>query len=295
MSLLKTKIFKVALGLFSFVLAAESRSDIYLTYDSASALQKQFADDVEIKSSIEKLSAKCNTQGNLVIALGESSSLSSYDKCPEASHLATFLAKESYQSLKSRQSQLEQGSGAFGAVVIDQPLDIATEKSLALVGDGARGKLLVLVSRNRKQQVLNEISETYHSKLKIVEIREGQDIRRVAKHHLKKASGILAYPDRKVWGPVNARLLLYLAYENQIPVVGYSSGFTRAGSVLSVYSEQEHIVETTVDSVVNWVEGESQWQDMRHPKEYTVDVNESVFRALGMPASVLPKINGGSR
>ena len=101
---------------------------------------------------------------------------------------------------------------------------------------------------------------------------------------------LLATPDAAVWQPSSAKWLLYLAYQQGKPVVGFSEALTRAGTIASVYSEPEQIGRQIAEAIKAFSEGRVDWQKNTGPKYYQHSVNESIANSLGISDAILNAI-----
>jgi len=89
----------------------------------------------------------------------------------------------------------------------------------------------------------------------------------------------MALYDPAVLNRHNAKLLLYMAYKMNKPVIGYSKGFTRAGAVASIYSTPSQIGKQAgvwlSQTILN---GSS--EAVGYANEFSVSINKKVQRVL---------------
>jgi len=80
----------------------------------------------------------------------------------------------------------------------------------------------------------------------------------------------------------NAKWLLYMAYQRNIPVIGYSEAFVRAGAVAAVFSTSEDFGKEAAE-VVNQLFRSQRYPLVppKHPQYFTVRVNQRVAKSLG--------------
>jgi ABC-type uncharacterized transport system substrate-binding protein len=97
---------------------------------------------------------------------------------------------------------------------------------------------------------------------------------------------VLAPYDPLVFGTATAKWLLYMAYQRGLPVIGFSRSYVRAGALAAVYSTPEQIGRQAAEIVQHWLlDGDRALPAAAYPAYYSVDVNTSVARTLGIDAT----------
>lgn len=76
-----------------------------------------------------------------------------------------------------------------------------------------------------------------------------------------------------------AKWLLYMSYKNNIPVIGYSPSFTKAGAVTAIFSTPEQIGKQSAEWLVAMTL-KKPVQTLQYPKYFMVDINKQVLRIL---------------
>jgi len=80
----------------------------------------------------------------------------------------------------------------------------------------------------------------------------------------------------------NAKWLLYMAYQRNIPVIGYSEAFVRSGAVAAVFSSPANFGKEAAELVSHFFS--SQRHPLippKHPRYFNVRVNQRVAKSLG--------------
>jgi ABC-type uncharacterized transport system substrate-binding protein len=80
----------------------------------------------------------------------------------------------------------------------------------------------------------------------------------------------------------NAKWLLYVAYQKQVPVIGFSKTYVKAGAAAAVYSEPEQIARQSAELARDW--GSSSGRCLpspSHAKYFNVTINHAVSQSLG--------------
>lgn len=98
---------------------------------------------------------------------------------------------------------------------------------------------------------------------------------------LADAEVLLALPDPTVFNSQTAANILMAAYRRQVPLVGFSPAYVKAGALLALYSTPTQVGARGGEVLRQAMAGKSlpppQW-----PREFTVGVNQDVARSLGL-------------
>jgi ABC-type uncharacterized transport system substrate-binding protein len=91
----------------------------------------------------------------------------------------------------------------------------------------------------------------------------------------------LARYDSSALNPTTAKWLLYMAYKNKTPVVGFSQAYVDAGAIAAVYSTPEQIARQTVESAKVFLEGDGEIvHTAAYPEYFSIALNRSVARTI---------------
>ncbi len=100
---------------------------------------------------------------------------------------------------------------------------------------------------------------------------------------------ILAIPDAEALTPNVAKWLLYMAYQKQIPVIGFSRAFVDAGALGAVYTSPEQIGRQAAEIVLRAALAAGKEKGAaavwplpppQYPEYFTIAINDSVARSL---------------
>lgn len=98
---------------------------------------------------------------------------------------------------------------------------------------------------------------------------------------------ILAIPDAEALTPNVAKWLLYMAYQKQIPVIGFSRTFVDAGALAAVYTNPEQIGRQAAEIVLRAALAAGKrdtagWPlpPPQYPEYFEIAINDSVARSL---------------
>ncbi len=212
---------------------------------------------------------------------------------PNTPRLHTFITQSNYR--KNQQRTLsDYPPVARGVIFLDQPLQRQIDLAQSLDVDARVGILLSTSAKGWMNEWLLEQS-SLSDKLIVEYAQDEDDVVAKAKKLLAKADILLAVPDDVIWKPTSARWLLFLAYQQRKPVVGFSAALTRAGAVASVYSESEQIGLQTKEVIYQWLKGVADWRQAASPKYFRYAFNETIANSLKIDTSVLQMLKTKDR
>jgi len=172
-----------------------------------------------------------------------------------------------------------QRAGSLSAVFLDQPptrqLDLirlalpAVRNVGMLVGAESKGHLPAMEKAARERGV------------QLVAVPVAQDgLFAALQSLLPGVEVLLALPDPAVFNSQTAANILTAAYRQQVPLIGFSPAYVRAGALLALYSTPAQVGarggELLRQAFSGRVLSSPQW-----PREFTVSVNQDVARSLG--------------
>jgi hypothetical protein len=169
------------------------------------------------------------------------------------------------------------------AIFIDQPW--ARQLSLiqlTLPGVEHIGLLLGDTSQHLLPQLEQAIqARRWHAQIGLVTEASGYfgPLRRV----LEQSEVLLAVPDQAVFNRQNLQGILLTSYRREVPMIGFSPGYVRAGALAAVYSTPEQIAHQAAQWIAALLADRSRRLPApTHPAEYSVAVNHQVARSLGL-------------
>ena len=106
----------------------------------------------------------------------------------------------------------------------------------------------------------------------------------VLKSVLSDADVFLAVPDPLIINASTAQNVLITAFKSQVPVIGYSANYVKAGALAAVYSTP-HQIGLEAGQVINAHQRTNSLPSPKIPRYFSVGVNAAVLRSLGLPAT----------
>ncbi|MCP5277330.1 MAG: hypothetical protein H6935_03100 [Thiobacillus sp.] len=171
--------------------------------------------------------------------------------------------------------------GRLSFVYIDQPL----ERSLSLLETlmPQRRRLGVIVSRENEGSLGTLKSEALRRELALsaTTVDEAGEVGPALRRALANIDALLLLPDAVVLNPANIQSLLLASYRLRVPVLGFSPGLVKSGTVAAVFSTPEQIGRQGNSMARRWL-GERQLPGPQHASEFSLGINHYVARSLGL-------------
>lgn len=195
--------------------------------------------------------------------------------------LYSFFSEYQFNS----QSSLPKNSH-WHAILLEDSIETSIKIADKLLVNKYNDKILIAVSESN-QYILNKINQSIkditieNGVIDLIIISENDSPAKTIDQHLKYAGAIIAVRDSFVWSAKNARWILHQTYNYQVPVVGYSESFLKAGALTSIFSTKEDVIESTVKLIEKWTKtGEVGKKAISFPKKQ-IDFNDNIGEALG--------------
>ncbi len=194
--------------------------------------------------------------------------------------LCLLIPKQSYERLVSMR---EGGRDRrVSAIFIDQPLSRQLDLlRLALPELHRVGVLLGPSSRSFKDELRDKAKER-GLKLHMAEVTESSGVYAALQGIMPESDLLLALPDPVAVNAGTIYGLLLTSYRAQIPVAGFSEGLVKAGALMSLFSTARQQGKQGAEVATRVLAGETALPAAQYPKYFTVRINTSVARSLGL-------------
>lgn len=174
-------------------------------------------------------------------------------------------------------------SDRWSAIILDQPAERwANLIQLAFAGRMATAGLLLGAFNTKSMPLLQR--KFQERQLTLVEERvvATDEVVPALDRLLPRVSVLLALPDPMVHNRATVQALLLTTYRAGVPVVAYSESYLQAGAVIALYSTASQISAQVVETLLQLREGRPA-AAIQAPRYFTVGVNATVARSLGLP------------
>lgn len=216
----------------------------------------------------------------LVVTLGLEAAQVLAQANGKAPLLCALLPRSSFARLLRSIGQ--RASGQFTALYLDQPL----ERQLALIRLALpRAKRLgVLLGPESASMlpVLRSRASATGFRLVEAQVDPAQGIFVALKPVLEDSDVLLALPDPAVFGSSSIQNILLSTFRAQVPMVGFSPAYVRAGALLSLHTTPTQVGVQAAALVLQALGGQSLPASPVEPTDFEVEVNLPVAHALGL-------------
>lgn len=165
-------------------------------------------------------------------------------------------------------------------VSLNQPSQRLIEFTDPIVGTDYKKNILIAVSEQNTALIteLENIAPLNYGQLKVIIVPKATLAAKVLEPHLFDAAALIAVQDPVIWTGKNAKWLLQQAFNYQVPVIGYSQSFLKAGALASVYSSLDDVASTTAEAINDWLMAKPLSGFAITYPDATITINPSIAR-----------------
>jgi len=172
-------------------------------------------------------------------------------------------------------------SPSFSTIYLDQPIG----RQANLIAAILPGKRNVGILYSTPPKELSQIRETFKAHgLKIQEQEVGPELTlpdALQEILLGRSEMLLALPDAAVYNDSTIRNILLATYRRGIPLIGFSSGYVKAGALCALISTPAQIA-TQAAALIRQFNETHALPAPQYPHEFEVIVNEPVANVLDL-------------
>lgn len=232
-------------------------------------------------------------KGLPLVAVGSQATRKALALYPEADILSLLIPITAWLDLRAAGSEHQR----FAAIVIDQPLERAVLLGKLLKPDAQRFGAVFGPASQANQKASVARVDAMGIDLQTKNLPPSENPISVLSPLMDASDVFVAVPDRADFNRNIARWVLRLGFRNKIPVIGFSSSYTEAGALASVYSSPENIgrhgaelLDTLLDAgSPETGSGAADWRAY-YPRYYTLQTDKDVARVLGITVPPLDEL-----
>lgn len=218
--------------------------------------------------------------GELLVAVGTGAMEALAQKNLPQPILSVLVPRSAFEKV-ARQSGRLGDSRNFSAIYLDQPW--ARQFSLIHHALPGRTKVGILLAPNS-----TELATALGAAAKaagfvaIIEMVDGEaGLLPTLKRLLGDSDVILAVPDPLIYNRNTVQSILLTTYRHQVPLLGFSASYVKAGAIAAVFSVPEQIGQQAAEMIQHLV-AERRMPLPQPPRYFSVGVNAQVARSLGI-------------
>ena len=215
----------------------------------------------------------------LVVTVGTRAAEREFQRDDQTPVLSVLLPDIAYQQLQPLLASNDRRRVA--AIVLDQPVARQLAIAATLLPDARRAG--ALFSSDALSAIDTFRAEARRFGLDADPEQVGRD-NEAADHIealIRRCDVVLALYDYRLFRPVTAKWMLYIAFQERRPIIGFSYALLKAGAVAAVYSTPEQIGVHAAEAARTWLSGESP-PATQSPAYYNIGINGPVANALGV-------------
>ncbi len=237
--------------------------------------------DPGIKVSLHDTATLGTLEGSkpdFLVAVGARAAQALASQPARAPLLVTLLPRGAFEQLATGRKR---DAPPMSAIFLDQPfVRQMTLVRLAL----PKAKRVGILLEAGAQPHLNELKAAAMDRqlnIQALRVVQEQDIARTLQQLLPDIDLLLALPEPVIFNAGTIQMILLSAYRQQIPLVGFSAAYTRAGAIVSLYSTPQQIGRQAGDMLRSALSS-GRLPAPQPPREYVVSTNPHVARSLGL-------------
>jgi ABC-type uncharacterized transport system substrate-binding protein len=264
------------------VLLASARSALYEDFVTAYREYFKVPDEVHITtlylddSHFSKEDIAADT--SLLVTIGTHAAQLSLDNKPGIPVLNTLIPATSFHALTGQQADCKRSSAIF----IDQPVQRQASLAHLLFPDAQRYGILLGPTSDSRRAEIEAIDHGIDGEVDLLTVTREPGAVPQEIELVRQADLLLAVYDPLVLNRQNAKWLLYTAYQERVPVIGFSLAYVRAGAAAAVYSTPAQLARQAAEMTGDWLKDRRQClPPPQFPRYFKVSVNPSVCESLG--------------
>lgn len=270
-------------GSVHIVLSEDSVSYQQAASDIQTELRAGGFDPKATVSTLKNFQPQQIKADDLIVSIGQKAAELSSQKMPETRQIYSYIDKPSLPVKPAKH---------WTAVLLDQPVERLIGTAQQVVKGRFRNKLVIAVSEKNVQlrQDISELNIPEGTELQLLVIDHNSEPAKIIDKALFNAGALIAIRDKRIWSGENAKWMLYQSYKYNVPVIGYSKSFLKAGALVSVYANLEDTAKKTAELVIDWHAHKGQFtQEGIHYPRFQVEFNRNIARALNINVPDIPE------
>jgi len=217
---------------------------------------------------------------NLVITIGvDAANVAIKSADTNTPILCVLIPKVAFDALTSGKKDLRRVSAIF--------LDTALGRQLELIRQ-------LLPQAKKVGSVLGNISLRDKESLRMAAREKGlflhsefaqrdTELYAALKSVLSESDVFLAVPDPAIINASTAQNVLITAFKSQVPVIGYSANYVKAGALAAVFTTP-HQIGLETGQIINGYQRANNLPSPKFPRYFSVGINAAVLRSFGLSA-----------
>ena len=188
-----------------------------------------------------------------------------------------FVTKAGYDKLQPVPAQR---TTPRSAIYLDQPMERQVALLLAALPD-TRHVGVLYTSPPPELASLRRLLGERNMRLHGQAVNDGHSLNDALENVLNESEVLFVLPDAEVYNPGTIRNILLTAYRKQVPLIGISEAYVKAGALCAVFTTPEQIAAQAASMIVRYAES-GRLPAVQYPSEFDISVNMQVARSLDL-------------
>lgn len=190
--------------------------------------------------------------------------------------LYTLIPKSSAVSLN-----LDETSNRVSVIYLDQPITRQLNLIKLIMRDNQVLGVLLGPATTASRMQLESAAKNIGVPLLLESVTKEGDVGPALRRVLDGSDMLLALPDPVIYNRNTIFNILLSSYHNQIPVVGFSASYVKAGAMLAVHSTPSDIAMHIAESIRQFV-FTGGIRSPEYPRYFSIEINRNVARSLNI-------------
>jgi hypothetical protein len=218
--------------------------------------------------------------GQLLVAVGTGAMEALAQKNLPQPMLSVLVPRAAFEKV-ARQNGRQGDPRNFSAIYLDQPW--ARQFALIRHALPGRTKVGILLAPNSTELAteLRAAAKAAGLAAIIGTVDGDADPLPELKRLLGESDVLQAVPDPLIYNRNTVQSILLASYRHQVPLIGFSSSYVKAGAIAAVYSVPEQIGQQAAEMIQHLAAGRH-LPLPRPPRYFSVGINTQVARSLGI-------------
>lgn len=191
--------------------------------------------------------------------------------------LNVFVPRTGYERLQ-RESATR--GAPRSAIYLDQPMERQVALLVAALPDTRHVGVLYTAPPPELASLRALLAER-NIRLHAQAVEGRQSLNDALEKVLNESEVLFVLPDAEIYNPGTIRNILLTAYRKQVPLLGISPAYVRAGALCAVFSTPEQVAAQAAAMIGRYAES-GRLPAAQYPAEFEVSVNMQVARSLDL-------------
>ncbi len=213
---------------------------------------------------------------SVIVALGSRAFISATRQAAGRSVVGALITRSALDEILPLNAQ------RWSVVLLDQPPDRWANLAYLAFPNRQQVGMLVGPAGTKHVQPLERRLEARGMSLATESVAASEEVIPALDRLLQRSNLLLALPDPLAHNRNTVQPVLLTTYRARVPVLAYSEAYQQAGAVLALYSTVPQIVAQVLEILRQLQDGKVLLGAQLSPRYFTVGINTSVARSLGL-------------